>query len=172
MKNILNKIRKHILISTIIFVIIFVLLTVLLNLVFSVTFRRWVYFFIATISFIFFIIGIVQTIRNSKKRSTKILIVCLITLIAIILILLGPVLFFAGLFIFSVPEHVVEKDGQKYVAEVRSFLDVHVYYYDYINPLMRGNKEKIHEYYGEGGYDPFDEERDQYTPIYYEYYDE
>lgn len=172
MKNIFNKIKKHILVSTLIFVLVFVLLTVLLNFAFSVTFRKWVYILIAVISFIFLIMGIVQTIRNSKKTSTKIVIACFITFIATILLIYGPILFLLGTAILSNPEHVIEKDGKKYVAEVRAFLHVDVYYYDYINPFMRGNKEKIHEFYGDGGYDPFDGEHDQYKPLYYDYYDD
>ena len=52
------------------------------------------------------------------------------------------------------PEHVVYKDGEKYIAYVNGFLDTYVYYYDYKNLLVVGNKMKIKEYYGNGGFDP------------------
>ncbi|WP_415277633.1 hypothetical protein [Clostridium perfringens] len=57
---------------------------------------------------------------------------------------------------FAGQEHFVEKDGKKMVARVNSFMKVYVEYYDYINPVIRGNKIKIEEDYGEGGYDPFE----------------
>ncbi|MEG2788351.1 MAG: hypothetical protein RR942_11105 [Romboutsia sp.] len=41
------------------------------------------------------------------------------------------------------------------VACVNSFLQVNVDYYDYVNKFVRGNKLKINEDYGNGGYDPF-----------------
>lgn len=56
-----------------------------------------------------------------------------------------------------------KKDGKKMVARVNSFMKVRVEYYDYINPFVRGNKMKIEEDYGEGGYDPF-EEAEKITP--------
>lgn len=69
------------------------------------------------------------------------------------------------------PEYIVEKDGKKMVAYVDSFMEVNVNYYDYINPLIRGNNIKIHENYGNGGYDPF--ELDKMPAIkFYTYYDE
>ncbi|MDQ0150304.1 hypothetical protein ACFO6R_10905 [Eubacterium multiforme] len=58
-------------------------------------------------------------------------------------------------FAFEGPEYTVEKDGKKMVAYVNSFTHVYVEYYDYINPFVHGNKIKIGEDYGAGGYDPF-----------------
>lgn len=53
------------------------------------------------------------------------------------------------------PEHVVERDGQKRVAVVNSFLHVNVYYHAYKNFLWMGKDVVSSEYYGRGGYDPF-----------------
>lgn len=61
-------------------------------------------------------------------------------------------------FAFEGPEYTVEKDGKKMVAYVNSFTHVYVEYYDYINPFVHGNKIKIGEDYGAGGYDPFKSE--------------
>ncbi|WP_238861096.1 hypothetical protein [Clostridium sp. YIM B02569] len=75
-------------------------------------------------------------------------------------------------FVFTYkPEHIIEKDGKQMVAYVDSFLDVHIYYYDYINPVVRGSQLKIYESYGSGGYDPFNREE---MPVVkqYIYYDE
>jgi len=69
------------------------------------------------------------------------------------------------------PEHVVIKDDKKYLAYVNSFLKVDVYYYDYINFFLIGNKLRLHEYYGSGGYDPLDGTHNN-KPLQYYYYDE
>lgn len=61
---------------------------------------------------------------------------------------------FAG---FSLnPEHEREFDGVPAVAEVDSFLDVYVYYYDAHGPLFKGRNAIGSEWYGSGGYDPFE----------------
>lgn len=63
------------------------------------------------------------------------------------------------LFAFSYqPEHIVERDGQKQVAVVDSFLHVNVYYHEYKNFLWMGQDVVDAEYYGRGGYDPFTRE--------------
>lgn len=56
------------------------------------------------------------------------------------------------------PEHVVEKNGVKTVACVRSFLQETVSYYEYKNVLFRGDVEIGYEDYGNGGRDPLEEE--------------
>ncbi len=105
-------------------------------------------------------------------------------LIVLILIQLGigavgviismMILFIFGSLVFAFtykPEHIIEKDGKQMVAYVDSFLDVHIYYYDYINPVVRGSQLKIYEDYGSGGYDPFNRE-EMPTIKGYTYYDE
>lgn len=63
------------------------------------------------------------------------------------------------------PEHVMVRDGQKVVACVRSFLQVYVDYYDWHSPLTMSKETVYTEYYGRGGYDPFDGEHDDYQPV-------
>lgn len=92
-------------------------------------------------------------------------------MILIIVILSSWLIYLALVFSYT-PEHVIEKDGKKYVAYVKSFTKVNVYYYDYINFFLVGNKVKIEEYYGSGGYDPFDGEHDYKEPTYYYYNNE
>lgn len=59
-------------------------------------------------------------------------------------------------FVFShTPEHVVLRDG---LAVVNSFLDVTVEYHAYENAFLMGKQTLICEYYGSGGYDPFERE--------------
>lgn len=84
------------------------------------------------------------------------------------------ILFTFGSVVFTFtyqPEHIIEKDGKQMVAYVDSFLDVNIYYYDYINPVVRGSQLKIYENYGSGGYDPFNRE-EMPTVKQYIYYDE
>lgn len=57
------------------------------------------------------------------------------------------------------PEHVVQRDGQKMLAVVNSFLDVNVEYHAYRNAFIMGKQTLIYEYYGSGGYDPFEREQ-------------
>ena len=71
-----------------------------------------------------------------------------------------------GLFdmVFRNPEHIVVMNNTKMVASVHAFLDVSVRYYQYKNALFYG-KELGYEYYGSGGYDPF-EEPEMPEPVY------
>ncbi len=57
------------------------------------------------------------------------------------------------------------------VAYVNSFLEVNVNYYDYVNQFVRGNRLKINENYGNGGYDPFKQD-EMPTVKRYIYYDD
>lgn len=109
------------------------------------------------------------TYESGAKTSTRIL--CRLGIFFIVLSI--GIYTFVGfiLYAFTEPEHIVEKDGKKMVASVDSFLQVTVGYYDYINPFIRGNKIRIYEDYGNGGYDPF-EQGEILTPKYYIYYDD
>lgn len=69
------------------------------------------------------------------------------------------------------PEHIIEKENKKMVACVKSFLQVRVAYYDYVNCFVRGNQVRISEDYGSGGYDPFEIDK-MPSPQKYIYYDE
>lgn len=70
------------------------------------------------------------------------------------------------------PEHIVRKDGKKYVAYVNGFLRTYVYYYDYKNIFVVGNQKRIEEDYGKGGFDPiedkFGNKYDVETTTYYD----
>ena len=68
------------------------------------------------------------------------------------------------------PEYVIEKNGQKYVAYIRAFLDTYVDYYEYKNFLVVGTTRRIEEYYGSGVCNPFVEEN--LVPESVTYYDE
>ncbi len=157
MKKLLIKIRKNILVFTLMVLLLFILLNFLLNIVFSITFRIWVYKVIVILLLLGLILGIVQIIKNHTNKILKSVIIMIVVFIIVILCLIGPLLGFFTVAILDRPEHVIYKNNKKYVAVVNSFLQVNVYYYDYINPFLRGNEVKFHEYYGKGGFDPFEE---------------
>lgn len=97
------------------------------------------------------IIGIIHIVKN------KILKVLIGAMSSILILGLFSIAYVTFAFAYT-PEHIVEKDDKKMVAYVSSFLQVRVNYYNYINQLVRGNKLKIYEDYGKGGYDPFERE--------------
>ena len=93
---------------------------------------------------------IIQLILKLKKRIVKI---CIMSTFVILLLISSPIFYLIVGFGYT-PEHVVEKDGSKYVAYVNSFLRTYVYYYDYKNVVVVGNQKRIVEDYGKGGFDP------------------
>lgn len=170
MKKFLKKIFNHVLLSTIIFLLLFILLNCIINL-FYIAFREWIYIVVAVITVLGIIIGYTQLMAKSKKKSTTVALAIIAAIIIIFCAIFGKLILFfvvAGI----KPEHVINKDGKKYVAYVNSFLNVEVSYYDYINPLVRGNIIKIVESYGKGGYDPFDGEHEWSVVKSYKYYDD
>lgn len=169
MKKVFNFIKKHILITTIISTFIFVLLHFLLGLC-DIMFRQWIYYLVGILIVIALIAGMIQTIKKTQNKIIKIIIKIISIIIVICTILSSYIIMLFLVFSYS-PEHVIEKNGKKYVAYVKSFTHVNVYYYDYINFFLVGNKVKIEEYYGRGGYDPFDGEYDYKEPTYYCYDD-
>lgn len=163
-----NKLRKSILFYTVLMAILFTLMHFFLKL-FNVQFRQWVYYFIVLLSVLGIIIGTIQIIRN-KSKKVKMVFVCIGVCIAIFLAFYWHMILFIIMLSYS-PEHIISKDGNKYVAYVNSFLSVNVEYCDYINWFLVGNKVKIYEDYGKGGYDPFNGRHNDYKPQQYYYYD-
>lgn len=64
-------------------------------------------------------------------------------------------------FALSDREHVVERDGKKYVAHVSGFLDTYVYYHEYRGPFVEGAEVRFEEYCGEGAFDPFESNKEE-----------
>lgn len=76
---------------------------------------------------------------------------------------IGIAAMFIGFFFSAftyIPEHVVVHNGVRKVACVHSFLKEKVYYYEYRGILFRGSKEIGYEYYGNGGGDPLEDDRE------------
>ena len=158
--------------------VIYNLIELILN-IFNMSFMHTVFYpFIAMVAVLSFLI-ICQIIKylyditkNIKFKSSIRIIsgigTAAISLLLGSLLLLSPVIFA----FWHQPEHVVEKDGKKMVAYVNSFLQITVYYYDYINPLVRGKQLKIMVDGGNGGHDPYANGGKGPYVHRYEYYDD
>ena len=167
MEKIKKYIPKIILLDTILYMLIIVTLYFILS-SFKLMFREWIYIVSAVIIIGGFVAGIIQLLLKIKK---KILRNVLIGIVIILLLLSTPAIFFLGAFSYM-PEHIVRKDGKKYVAYVNGFLRTYVYYYDYKNIFVVGNQKRIEEDYGKGGFDPienkFGNKYDVETTTYYD----
>lgn len=158
-----------ILLDVFLFDLIYVLTVLILN-QFNIAFRKWVLILVVIVTVIGGFIGIIQLLLKIPKRGLKITALVLYTVVSLVVGFYGFVL---GVFALGDWEHVVEKNGKKYVVYVNGFLDTYATYYDYRSFLTCGNKKRISEYYGDGAFDPFSKDREQdYTPINSYYYDE
>ena len=168
MEKIKKYIPKIILLDTILYMLIIVTLYFILS-SFKLMFREWIYIVSAVIIIGGFVAGIIQLLLKIKK---KILRNVLIGIVIILLLLSTPAIFFLGAFSYM-PEHIVRKDGKKYVAYVNGFLRTYVYYYDYKNIFVVGNQKRIEEDYGKGGFDPIENKfGNKYDVEMTTYYDE
>ena len=100
------------------------------------------------------IIFLFHRVRRQEKPAIRILAVVGIAVIIVMVTIASLNVFIRSVFGHR-PEHVIEKNGQIMLARVDSFLQVEVRYYDHVNLLVRGSWTRIHEDYGNGGYDPF-----------------
>jgi len=89
--------------------------------------------------------------------------------VLLVIAALGRYILFFGALYFQ-PEHVIEKHGQKMVAQVNGFLDVNVFYYEYKNFLVCGYEKIGSEWYGSGSFDPFHHPENP-QPISYIFFD-
>ena len=167
MEKIKKYIPKIILLDTILYTLIIVALYFILS-SFKLMFREWIYIVSAVIIIGGLVAGIIQLLLKIKE---KVLRNVLIGTVIILLLLSTPAIFFLGAFSYM-PEHIVRKDGKKYVAYVNGFLRTYVYYYDYKNIFVVGNQKRIEEDYGKGGFDPikdkFGNKYDVETTTYYD----
>lgn len=167
MEKIKKYIPKIILLDTILYTLIIVALYFILS-SFKLMFREWIYIVSAVIIIGGLVAGIIQLLLKIKE---KVLRKVLIGIVIILLLLSTPAIFFLGAFSYM-PEHIVRKDGKKYVAYVNGFLRTYVYYYDYKNIFVVGNQKRIEEDYGKGGFDPiedkFGNKYDVETTTYYD----
>ncbi len=145
------RLHKYILFYTAIFGILLVITHIILN-HYGLIFRRVPVFVCAGLICLGTIIGLFQLVLLIRKKSEKI-IAC------IVLVLLSLYVAYFGVLKVSFPtsgytEHIVEKDGEKYVAVVYGHLHTYVFYHDYINFVVCGKQVRISEDYGKGSFDP------------------
>lgn len=123
---------------------------------YGLQYRSWMFlftFFIFAIWVLFLLILGIQKLRQQKKIPY--IIGLFITVMLGLIIEFGAL--WTGLWKYSNGiEHVVERDGIKMVAVVNAFLDVNVQYYAYKNFFVMEKDILISEWYGSGGYDPFE----------------
>lgn len=147
----MKKLKKSVLFYTILYAILLYTLYLILE-KFNLMFRQW----INVISFIIIgtgsIIGVGQVIFSINKKWLKTI---LGIVFVILLVIISPFVYMFSIFAYK-PEHVVDKNKEKYVAYVIAFHMTEVEYYEYKNLFVSGNKVKIREYYGKGGFDPLD----------------
>ena len=165
MEKIKRYIPRIIILDTIICLLIITMLFFTLHF-FNLMFRQWVYIIFAILIMLGGIVGTIQLLLKIKRKVIKI---SLIVIFIILLLLASPIVYLGAVFGYM-PEHVVKRDGKKYVAYVNGFLKTYVCYYDYKNLIVVGNKKKIEEYYGRGGFDPIADNRREVVSV--TYYDE
>lgn len=167
-KDILNKFKKSVLFYTIVYTSIFVIINLILN-IFDMNYREWIYIVSLFLIGGGFVIGIIQLLCKIKRKVLRIISVVLFIIVLI------PISLYTYVFcVFAYqPEHIVVKDGNKMVAYVTGFMDTYVEYYDYKNFFFVGNKLKIKEFYGSGGFDPIENKYGHdYSVVCIDYYDE
>jgi len=158
-----HKINKNLILYSIILIAILVVTHFILKL-FQLRFRQWVYLTVITISVIGILIRIIQKFTKQSKNVKKIIgYICASLLVLSIIFrkILLAILFFLLIIINPHTEHIVERQGNRYIASVEtSLLHTTVYYYKYINFFVMGSEVEFEEHY-KGSYDPIEKEREQ-----------
>ncbi len=161
-KIFLNTMAKKLILYSTILTILVIIMHLFLKLI-NLRFRLWIYITTAVILVIAIMIKLVMLFIKQKptvKRNIELVCGALITL-GLIFWRVTLLLLFALLLLMPGTEHVVEKDGQKYVAYVNSgFLDTTVEYYDYINFFIMSNELALSENYN-GSYDPIKRQKEE-----------
>lgn len=166
MKNFLNFLKANIFASVSLYIILFGLINNILS-DFNYMFRMWVYSFNIALILVGFTGGTIQLIlKRSKGRNGP-----FIFLLIIILISLAPIFSRAYSTSLYMPEYILEKDNQKYVAYVSGIGKTYVDYYEYKGPFIISSYKSIQEYYGEGKFDPIKNSQNNYEIYETTYYD-
>ena len=169
MREILSKLKEHILLDTIIYIL-FMIITYFILKLFNMQYRNWIYYVSLSIIIVGTIVGIIQLYRRKEKIFKRTIIALTLIVGLAFLVFWQYILFFLAL--LYTPEHVVIKDNEKYVAHVHYWLDTTVEYYEYINLFLMGNKKRSSEHYYNIGRDVLDKEiSGKYTPSETIYYD-
>ena len=161
MKKVFEYLKSNILISTIICGI----LCAMINTALEAMHLKFLYV-IYMISSIMFIIAVVAGIYQLLLKLKRFKII-LIVIVTIILSAILPIVYII-LAINYQPTHIVEINGEKMIAQVYNTFMVKVEYYDYINALIINKTPRMIKDYGEGSYDPVEDNHEEYlNGIYY-----
>ena len=164
-KSFFRKINRNLLLYSIILIVILIIAHLILK-AFCLKFREWVYLTVIAISIISISIYLIQKfIKASKEIKFIIGYICAILVILGVLFwkIVALMLLLLPLIINPKSEHIVERQGNKYVASVESgFLDTTVYFYKYVNCFVMGSEAEFEEYY-KGSYDPIKREKEENT---------
>lgn len=163
MKKTINKFLNHIFLCDFIYLGICMMLGIILYIC-DMRFRLWVYVVLVVIFGVLLLFGLIKEFK--KKRLTRFIFLIGLTMLAFVC---GPFLVFVMIYTYN-PEYVVNLEGEDYVAIVKSFIDVDVYYYDYYGPFLMGTKVRVHGYFGEGGFDPI-KDPNKAKMVVYTFYD-
>ena len=169
MKKIINFLKNNILLDSIIVLLIIIVLNYLFEL-FNLKLRQNIIYFSILMIIIGTIIGMIQ-LYKTKGKIVKRIIISLSTLCIIFGIIFWQFIFFIVAFTYT-PEHIVYKDGKKYVAQVYSWLDTTVRYYEYKNFFIMGSKQRIVENYYNIGIDVLADKNKERKPDNISYFDE
>lgn len=169
MKKIINFLKNNILLDSIIVLLIIIVLNCLFEL-FNLKLRQNIIYFSIIMIIIGTIIGMIQ-LYKTKGKIVKRIIIGLSTLCIIFGIIFWQFIFFIVAFTYT-PEHIVYKDGKKYVAQVYSWLDTTVRYYEYKNFFIMGSKQRIVENYYNIGIDVLADKNKERKPDNISYFDE
>ena len=147
MKNEKSILKKSILLYTVIFLILFFISESIL-MYFGYTYITWVYVIPIIIAILGVILGTIQIIKNLKVSNKIKCIIYAISLViesVVITIFLVIILFFYAVMPTT---DIVIRDDVKMAREVHSFLLSNgIYYYEYKNMFIRGNKVQIEDKY-------------------------
>ncbi len=147
MKNEKSILKKSILLYTVIFLILFFISESIL-MYFGYTYITWVYVIPIIVAILGVILGTIQIIKNLKVSNK---IKCIIYAISLVIESVAITVFLVIVFfLYAImpTTDIVVRDNVKMAREVHSFLLSNgIYYYEYKNMFIRGNKVQIEDKY-------------------------
>lgn len=153
-----------------IFILIFILAQRILSL-FRLTFRTWAVFTAIVLISLGVVAGIVQLLLQLKKKTCLTMLLGAFYVCAFAISVVMAWIVISGFVFWGLEEHVVERDGTRYVAHVYGLQHTTVCYYEYKNFFVEGNTMRIEAYYDNGGFDPIESKWESFATR-TTYYDE
>lgn len=166
MKKLGKKIRKNSLKKSLLFLgsmFVFQFLLYLMNL----RLRNWVVFILILVILIHFLVGITDFILKKCQNKLEKRITYLVIGFSFLIVLIPCFLLIS---IFYKPEYSVRLKDKTYVAVLQKEPYVDMAYYDSFGSFIVGIKEKVHAYFEDKDYNPFEMVKGR--KVEYTYYDE